>query len=231
GLGRDGARSADWRRASARTAPASHGRSQQAELRAPAPHFQGCLARFRSICRARICPTSQTPGFSLVQPHVFEAPVVIDAVVMQDEALDRRLPASRRAIVGDDWSCQILRKLALNRPYKLLALLLIDFLRLPIDQSVNFLVAILGVVALRVAAVVLVKVHIRVVDANSREVEPYSVLLARHPGVPDAGGDHLRVARAVEILQLRVQDHGGVAIDGDVAGGYLHLKGVGLAVA
>jgi hypothetical protein len=63
---RDGARSADWR-ASARTALASHGRSQQVELKAPALHT---LARFRSICSQEFCPIAQTRFFYLSN-HTF----------------------------------------------------------------------------------------------------------------------------------------------------------------
>jgi hypothetical protein len=42
-------------------------------------------------------------GSLLVKPHVLEAPVVIDAVLMQNMAFEVRVPACVGGIVRDDW--------------------------------------------------------------------------------------------------------------------------------
>ena len=58
----------------------------------------------------------------LVEPDVFHAPAVVDAVDHDREPLDIGLLAGRAARIEDDRSCRILRQLPFDLPYQLLAL-------------------------------------------------------------------------------------------------------------
>src|SRR5262249_26097857 len=97
-----------------------------------------------------------TPAL-LDEPDVLEAPIVEDAVVVQDEAFDLRLPAGGSAIVGNDGARKLFGELAFDVPNELLALFLVELTRLRVDHRVHVLVAVLRVVALRLAGIVLVE--------------------------------------------------------------------------
>src|SRR5688572_8196430 len=58
----------------------------------------------------------------LVEPHVFQAPSVVDAVLVQHVTFDVRMPTNVASIVEDDRVCNVLRKLALDLPHQGLAL-------------------------------------------------------------------------------------------------------------
>jgi hypothetical protein len=85
----------------------------------------------------------------LVEPDILQPPIVIDAVLVQDDAFDVGMPAGCRDIVQDDGPCHIEGQFALGLPHHLLALGLIGLLRLLEDQRVDLGVAVLGVVAFR----------------------------------------------------------------------------------
>src|SRR5262252_4842565 len=79
---------------------------------------------------------------SLIEPEVFEAPAVVDAVDHRGESLDIRLPAGRSPRVVNDRAGTVLSQPTLDLPDQLFALLLVKFARLPVDQLVDRRVAI-----------------------------------------------------------------------------------------
>src|SRR5436190_14521479 len=177
-------------------------------------------------------PSERRPPPPLsVEPYVLEAPIVIRAVVVQYEALQVRVPAGRRAIMIDDRSSEVLGQLALDLPHECLARRRVGLLGLPVDQRIHVLVAVLRVVALRVAAIVLIQIDIRVVDAGTGVVQANAVLLASNLGLPNAGVDQFELGFDMHALQLVDEDRGRITESRDVAGGYLHLEGLALAVA
>src|SRR5712671_5806046 len=153
-----------------------------------------------------------------VEPDVFHTPAVVDAVDHDGEALHVRLPASRAARVKDDGAGAVLRQSPFDLPYQPLALLRIGFDRLPVDQLVDLRAAVAGIIPLRSAHVVLVKLLIRVVDAGFATADADRVVLAHQLGKPLGGVDGFEIGVDEDLLQLVDQDHGGIAVGGDVAG-------------
>src|SRR5215467_13360641 len=137
---------------------------------------------FRRVCR--------TLGL-FIQPDVFHAKVVDDAVDHHRPVLDPRLPAIGEAVEKDDRPRPVLGQLLFDLPHQLLALPLIGFDRLPLELFFELGVAIAGVVAWRTAAIALVKLLVRVVDAAASEIEPDLKVLAVHLGVPKGSFDDL----------------------------------------
>src|SRR5689334_21768544 len=82
-----------------------------------------------------------------IQPDVFEAPAVVDAVDLQQDALDLRRPAGVGDVVADDRPGRVVGQLLLDLPHDLLALLDIGFGRLLVDQLVDLGILVAGVVA------------------------------------------------------------------------------------
>src|SRR5260370_1200557 len=85
--------------------------------------------------------------------RVFHPPAVVDAVDHDRQPLDRGLTAGRRAIIEDDRPRTLFLELPVDRPYQLLALLLVGFHRLAIEQLLHRPVAISGDVEGRAAGV------------------------------------------------------------------------------
>src|SRR5262249_20070962 len=130
--------------------------------------------------RGTILPTAVL----FVQPRVLEPGVIIDAVGVGGVALDVGVPAVPRQAVLDDWPRGILDQDTLNLPNQLAPLLPIDLLRLFCQQLIDFRIAILGVIPLRLAGIIFHEVAVGVVDADAGQVEADCVILARHLGVP-----------------------------------------------
>src|SRR5438270_12512656 len=107
----------------------------------------------------------------LVEPYIFEAPAVVDAVDHDRQPLDLGLAAGRAARIEDHRPGNVLDQLPFDLPYQLFALFRIGFHRLPIDQLVDLGVAVAGVVAIRAAYVVFVELLVRVVDPGLGDVE------------------------------------------------------------
>src|SRR5438477_12329555 len=91
-----------------------------------------------------------------VEPPIFHAPAIVLAVDHDRYALELRLPAGRGAKVVDDRPRAILLQFLVDVPDQALALLLVGFRRLFLEQLLELAVAVAGVVALRAAAVLLV---------------------------------------------------------------------------
>ena len=79
----------------------------------------------------------------------------------------------------DHRPCGVLDQNALDIPHDLLALVPVELARLRGQQLVDLGVAVLRVIALRVAGIVLHHIAVGVVDADTGEIEPDGVFLAR----------------------------------------------------
>ena len=155
-----------------------------------------------------------------VEPDVFEAPAVVDAVDHHRQALDVGLPAGRGAVVKDDRPGAVLLQLAVDLPDQLLALLA--------DRAPS----IAGRTACRArdcssrcmlrsgaAGVVLVELLVGIVDAAAGTVE-------RRPCSPCGSPSECQLAVSIgsssavdiDLLQLVDQDDRRIAEIGDVAG-------------
>src|SRR6516225_10078279 len=93
----------------------------------------------------------------VVEPEVFEARAVVDAVDHQGQPLNPRLPAGRLTGVEDHRADIVLRQAPFNPPHQLPAFLPVRLHRLPVDQFVDLRIAIAAVVTISPAYVVLVE--------------------------------------------------------------------------
>src|SRR5436309_3505553 len=103
-----------------------------------------------------------------VDPDVLEAPAVIGAVDHDVQPLDLGPPAGRLAQVELDGPHHRLLQLAVDLPNELLALRLIGFHRLLVDHLLDLGIAVMCVVAVRLAAVILIEGLVGVVYAGTR---------------------------------------------------------------
>src|SRR5947208_8609019 len=72
-----------------------------------------------------------------LEPHIFHAVAVVDAVHHRRVALDVGMPARAGAVVVNHRARHILSQAALDLPYKLLAFLLVGLHRLLVEQFVD----------------------------------------------------------------------------------------------
>src|SRR5262249_52881157 len=89
----------------------------------------------------------RSAGLLPIEPHVFQAEIVDDAVGHHRPTLDPGLPAIGEAVVKNDWPGAVLSQLLLDLPDQLLAFVGIDLGRLLVEQLFQIRVAITGVVA------------------------------------------------------------------------------------
>src|SRR5262245_62682415 len=124
----------------------------------PADPFEPRPRHCRRTCRGDRHQTST------IEPDILHAPAIIDAVDHDGDVLHLGSPAGAAAHVVDHRSHRVLGQLAIDFPGDLLALLLVRLGRLPGDQRIDLLVAVVHVGA-RTAGVVLGVILIRIVDA------------------------------------------------------------------
>src|SRR5260370_11671349 len=92
---------------------------------------------------------SVPPGASLpIEPDVFHAPAVVDAVAHDRQTFHIGLPAIPRRRIEDDRPRLVLCQFLLDLPHQAFALVLVGLDRLPVDHLVEFGIAIAIVVAL-----------------------------------------------------------------------------------
>src|SRR5262249_39567503 len=113
-------------------------------------------------------PLSIARGQLFFKPHIFHAPAVVDAVDHYRHAFHPRIPAGRRAIVVVHRSGAFLLEFAVDLPHQTLAPLGVGLHRLPVEVSLEFAIAIAGIVAVGAASEVLVKVW----SGSSRPFSP-----------------------------------------------------------
>src|ERR1700732_568131 len=90
----------------------------------------------------------------LVEPDVFHARTIGDAVDHDRQALHVGPPAGRAAVVEENWSSAVLRQLPFDLPDQLFALFLVGLDRLSIDQLVDIRIAITVIVQFAAAPVI-----------------------------------------------------------------------------
>src|SRR5690348_4465887 len=93
-----------------------------------------------------------------VEPDILEAPAVVDAVDLDDQALDLRPPASGGLAVENDRPRDLFLQLAVDVVDHLQPFFEIRFLRLGLEKLGHRRVAVIVVVARRAAGVVLEEV-------------------------------------------------------------------------
>src|SRR6267142_5358270 len=93
------------------------------------------------------CRLLPTPHL-LIEPGVFQAPAVEDAVDHRRDVLDSRVAAGAEVVAVDDRSGGILGQAAVDLPDQLLALLLVGLDRLLLVHLFELGIAIIRVVAL-----------------------------------------------------------------------------------
>src|SRR5262249_36339616 len=100
-----------------------------------------------SISRLSTKSAASLSGLLVVQPEVFKALAVVDAIDLGNEAFDLRVIAVRGSRVEENRPRVIVGQFLLDCPYQLLALRDIADGRLPVYHFVEFRVAVAGVVA------------------------------------------------------------------------------------
>src|SRR6516165_5651416 len=152
-----------------------------------------------------------------IEPDVLEARAVIYAVYHADQTLDVGSPAGDAGHIQDVRARILFDQLSLDLPNQLPPLVGVGFLRLPLDQLVNRLVAISGVIAQPAAFVIFIELRIGVVDLAFGDVEPDSEILAHQPRIPLRRVDSLQLAIDIDLFQLVDQDQRRVAPGRNIA--------------
>src|SRR5437764_3763270 len=101
----------------------------------------------RRCSQARLTDATARRSVLFVEPHVFHAPAVIDAVDHQRQSLHLRLQAGGADLVIDNRPGAVLLQFPIDLPHQLLALRLVGLHRLLVRHLVAFAVAIAAVVA------------------------------------------------------------------------------------
>src|SRR5215469_14758809 len=143
----------------------------------------------------------------LVEPDVFHPPAVVDAVGHCRQSPDIGLPASSAASVIDDGPGALLLQSLVDLPNELPALFLVRLSRLSVEQLLDLAIAVAGVIARRIAGVILVELLVGIIDGTGDAGDTDLVILAGELGEPEARFDRLELAVDVNILQLVDQDH------------------------
>src|SRR5712691_9571850 len=152
-----------------------------------------------------------------LQPDVFEARGVEDAVDHQRHALHPRLHADRGTDVKDDRPHAVFGEFLLDLPHQLPPLVWVGLHRLPFDQRVEFGIAIAAVITLRAAHVILIKILVRVIEAVFADHQADGEVFAHDLGIPIGRVDGVEFSVDVDLLQLVDQDHRRVARERNVA--------------
>src|SRR6266404_1172846 len=103
-------------------------------------------------CSAARLPGSRAESGPLIEPDVFHAPAVEDAVDHDGQSLDVGLPAGSLAGIKYDGAGAVIGQLAFDRPQQLLAPSFVGLDRLLLDQLVHLRVAIAVPVQARTAS-------------------------------------------------------------------------------
>src|SRR5215472_9833849 len=176
---------------------------------------------------AAVEPSGRLP----VEPHVFEAPAVVDAVDHRGQPFYVRLPAGRTLAVRDDRPGAVLLQLAVDLPHQPLAFFLIGFGRLSVELFFEFGVAVSAVIAIRAARVIFIELLVWIVDAAAGIVHRHAIVLAGPLCLPIRGLYGVELAGDVDLLELVYQDDRLIPVGGDVARRYLDRKPLVVAIA
>ncbi len=154
----------------------------------------------------------RSSGLTLsIEPDVFHAPAVVDAVRRNRQPLDIGVAAIAGRRVEDHRPSAIIDHLLLDLPDQLLALLLIAFHRLLIDELIELGVAITAVVPLGATDIVLVEGLIRVIHPIADKAQRDREVPPAEPRKPLRRVDRLQLGVDIHLLQLVDQNDGGIA--------------------
>src|SRR5260370_23194437 len=106
-----------------------------------------------------------------VEPEIFPARAVVDAVDHDGQTLHPGVPAACCAVVVDHRPGAVLLQFPVYLPNQMLAFFRVGFHRLPVELLFELAVAIAGVIALRATCKVLVKGLVGIVEAVLAEIE------------------------------------------------------------
>src|SRR5437016_412047 len=129
-----------------------------------------CCERARIVVFPAELRSAPRTGGSIVEPEVLVTKAVVDAVNHDGHPLYLRVTARCLPRVEDDRTGAVLGQPPFDLPHQLLALLLVGLRRLPVDQLVEFGIAITRVVALCRTDVVLIELLVRVIDGAFADV-------------------------------------------------------------
>src|SRR5580700_5256183 len=104
--------------------------------------------------------------------------------------------------VEEDRSDVVLDQFPFDLPYQQPPLLRVGLYRLPVDQRIDFLVAVSAIVARGAAGIVLIEILIRVVEPVLADHHPDGEVLAQHLRKPVGRVDHLELAVDIDLLQF-----------------------------
>src|SRR3954471_5051723 len=147
---------------------------------------------------------------------MLRAPAIVDAVNHCRQPFDAWLPAGTRAAMEQDRPDSVLDQFPLDGPDDLFALDLVRFHGLLLDQLIEVLAAIAGIILLGATDVVLIKILVRVVETTAGQVQTDLIILADDFGEPVGSLDRLEIAIDIYLFQLVDQDDGSVAVLRDV---------------
>src|SRR5437660_2329881 len=183
----------------------------------------GCLGCRLSKYRRLSAPTSPSPPFqgrtkpppwppiplalSPVEPQVFPARTIVDAVDHDSQPLHPGIPAACRAVVVDHRPGAVLLQFAVDLPDQTLAFVRVGFHRLPVELLFELAVAIARVIALRPTRKVLVERLVGIVEAVLAEIEADGEVLAHDLGIPVHRIDLLEFAVDIDLFQLVEQNN------------------------
>jgi hypothetical protein len=156
-----------------------------------------------------------------VEPEVLETPAVVGAVDHRCEALHVRLPAVCDAAVKNDRPRAVLHQSSLDLPHHPLALILVEFHRLPVDQLVDLGITVAVRVIFGAAGVSLVESLVGIVDRVERGAESDCIIVARNLGEPQRVLNRFQIGVDVDLFQLVDQDDRRVAKGEGIARRYL----------
>src|ERR1700738_5273362 len=180
----------------------------------PRPRRAGYVPKQDAAPRAR--GIRRRAGLT-VQPNVFEAPAVVNAVDHDRQPFDVGLAAARGAVVKDDRPGRLLPPLPVDLPHQLFALLPVGLHRLALELFFELRVAVTGDVALGAASIVLEELLVRIVDGGGGQIEADHVILADCFRKPVPRFDRVEFGVDIDVLQLVGQDDRGIAGNRDVA--------------
>src|SRR5215471_16162428 len=164
-----------------------------------------------------------------VDPDVFHAPAVEDAIDHQGQLFNVRLPTRPVAAVENDRSSVVLGQLPFDLPHQLLSFILVCLARLPANQLLYLGITVIVPVELRTASVKLREGLVRV--SGTLQVEADAVVLAHHLGEKIGGVDRLELTIDIDLFQLIDQNNRRVAVVRDITDGYFNLEMVIWAIA
>src|SRR4051812_12452203 len=166
---------------------------------------------------------TRRPSTLLIEPPVFAAVCVVEAVDHQGHVLDIGLPAGAGAGIEDDRAGDLLGGPAFDRPDHLLALFLVALHRLPLDHLVDLRIAITVPIEARAAAIEQVEDRVGIRPARL-QVKGDGKVLAPDLREVIGGFDRVELAVDVNLLQLVDKQDRRIAVKSEIPGRNLDVE-------